>query len=142
MRRGFSLLELAVWLTLVGLLAAIAWPRLAGVLDAIAVDRAARAVTTALAATRHAAILRGSRTRLVIGADSLRLDRWGAVGWEGLSRWPGPSKEGVALRVSNREVVFGPTGIGRGTANTKVVLRRGSRSATITTSRLGRVKRW
>jgi len=48
----------------------------------------------------------------------------------------------VALEVSNPVVVFDPIGLAWGLSNTKVVLRRGVRSETITLSRLGRVKRW
>ena len=142
MDRGFTLSESAVSLALMGLIAAVALPRLAGVLDWIAVDRAAREVTTALAVGRHVAVLQASRTRVVIGADSLRIDRWVKAGWEAFSRWPGPVQYGVALAVSTPEVVFGPTGVGWGTSNTKVVLQRGSHRETVTTSRLGRVKRW
>ncbi len=142
MRRGYSLAELAVTLAIVGLVTAITVPRLASLLDWIAVDAVAREVTTALAVTRHAGILQAARARLSIDADSLRIDRWKDRGWEGFMRWPGPGQRGVALEVSNPQIVFGPTGIGWGASNTKVVLRRGSHTETITVSRLGRVKRW
>jgi hypothetical protein len=48
----------------------------------------------------------------------------------------------VALEVSNPVVVFEPIGLAWGLSNTTVVLRRGTHVATITISRLGRVKRW
>lgn len=142
MSRGFSLLELVVRLALMGVLAALAVPRLAGVLDWLAVSRAAGEVTTVLATGRHAAIQHAGRMRVVIGVDSLRLDHWGAAGWERVARWSGPHEYGVALAVSNPEVVFGATGIGYAASNTKIVLQRGSHVETITVSRLGRVKRW
>jgi hypothetical protein len=69
------------------------------------------------------------------------VDREGPLGWEPYARWPGPAAAGVALRVTNPEIVFGPLGLGWGLANTRVELRRGSQIETITTSRLGRVKR-
>ncbi len=142
MRRGFSLAEVMVTLTIVALVSAIAVPRLNGLLDWVAVDSAAREVTTPLAVARNAGILQAARARLAIAADSLRIDRWGKRGWEAVARWPGPGPHGVALEVTNPEVVFGPMGIGWGASNTRVVLRRGSHAETITTSRLGRVKRW
>jgi len=77
-----------------------------------------------------------------MSADSLRVDRWTDTAWATRTSWPGPAGHGVTLEVSNAEVVFGPTGMGWGVSNTKIVLRRGSHSATLTTSRLGRVKRW
>src|SRR5688572_6372925 len=142
MRRGFSVAELAVTITIAGLVTALTLPHLRGLADWIAVDTATREVTTALATARHAAVLRATRSRLVIAVDSLRVDRWGATAWEPLIRWGGPEDHGVDLAVSNPEVIFGPTGIAWGVSNTKVVLRRGSRSATVTVSRVGRVKRW
>jgi prepilin-type N-terminal cleavage/methylation domain-containing protein len=142
MPRGFTLTELAVALTMAALLLAIGLPRLSGVLDWVAADRAAREVTTALAVARAAAVMRGTRTRVTIAADTLRIERWEGADWRPYQRWPGPITEGVTLEVSNPEVVFGPTGMGWGASNTRVVLRRGSHTETITTSRLGRVKRW
>jgi len=142
MRRGFSLVELIVTVAAVAVVTAVTLPRLSGVLDWLAVDNEAVRVTTALAVTRHVAIMRGARARLVVASDSLRIDRWDDRTWIPLVRWVGPREAGVRLEVSNPEIAFGPTGIGCGASNTTVVLRRGSRFETITTSRLGRVKRW
>jgi prepilin-type N-terminal cleavage/methylation domain-containing protein len=142
MARGFSLIELAFVLCIIAVLASIGIPRLQPFLDRIAADRAARDVTTALAVARHGAVLQGMRARLTIDADSLRIDRLEAAGWTPWRRWPGPADSRVQLEVSNPEVVFGPTGMGWGVSNTKVVLRRGSQVETITVSRVGRVKRW
>ncbi len=142
MPRGYSLTELAVTLAIIAVAAAIALPRLAGFRDRIAVNQAAWEVTTALAVARHTAVGRAARARVTIAGDSLRIDRWEDGGWAPLRRWPGPVQRGVALTVSNPEIVFGPTGMGWGASNTTVVLRRGSQVETITTSRLGRVKRW
>ena len=142
MRRGFSLLELIVTLAAAAVVTVITLPRLGGVLDWLAVDAEAAKVTTGLAVTRYVAIMRGTRARLVVAVDSLRIDRWDGRTWTPLVRWVGPGEAGVRLEVSNPEVVFGPTGIGWGASNTTIVLRRGSRFEMITTSRLGRVKRW
>ena len=142
MRRGFTLVELAVVLAILAIVTAITLPRLQGLRDWIAVNTAAQGVTTAVAVTRSAAIMQGSRRRLVIARDSLRIDRWVGDSWAPLERWPGPDGQGVSLEVSNPVVVFAPIGIPWAVSNTKVVLRRGVRSETITFSRLGRVKRW
>jgi prepilin-type N-terminal cleavage/methylation domain-containing protein len=142
MRRGFSLVELTLTLAVVAVVTAVTLPRLGGVLDWLAVDAEATKVTAALAVTRHLAIMRGARARLIIAVDSLRIDRWDDGTWTPQLRWAGPRDAGVRLEVSNPELVFGPTGIGWGASNTTVVLRRGSRFEMITTSRLGRVKRW
>jgi prepilin-type N-terminal cleavage/methylation domain-containing protein len=142
MRRGFTLAELIMVLAIVAIVMAVTLPRVADVRDWIAVNTAAQEVTTALAVAQNAAIMHSTRARAVIAADSLRIDRWRGDTWGDLLRWPGPGQRGVTLEMSNPEVVFDPIGLGWGLSNTKVVLRRGTRSETITVSRLGRVKRW
>src|SRR2546426_11489308 len=98
MRRGFSLAELAAVLAIVSVLAAAALPRARAWLDWAAVDRAAVEITTALALARHAAVMGGSRAHLLIAADSLRLDRWGAGAWLPFARWAGLSRVGRVKR--------------------------------------------
>src|SRR5438094_1729193 len=142
MRRGITLAELVVVLAILARVTAVTLPRLAGFRDWIAVDTAAQEVIPVTAVAGSAAIMQGTRNRAVIAADSLRIDRWGEDSWGALHRWPGPQRRGVALEVSNPVVVFDPIGLAWGLSNTKVVLRRGVRSETITLSRLGRVKRW
>jgi len=142
MRRGFSLTELAAALAIVVIVIAITLPSLSSLLDRLAVERAATQVTTALAVARNAAVMTATHARLILAADSLRIDRWDGAAWATVRRWPGPEQGGVAAVVSNPVVEFGPLGIGWGAGNTRVVLTRGSQSATITTSRLGRIKRW
>src|SRR2546430_13967276 len=109
----------------VAVVPAVTLPRLGGVLDWLAVDTEAVKVTTALAVTRHVAIMRGARARLVGAGDSLRIDRWDDRTWIPLLRWVGPREAGVRLGVSDPENAFRPTGIGGGASNTTVLLRRG-----------------
>lgn len=142
MSKGFTLLELAVVVCIVGLLLGFWVPRAARLVDWLETEGAARDVTTALAVGRNGAILQSTRARITFRADTLRIDRLGATGWEAWWRTPGPASHGVSLEVSNPVVEFGPTGMGWGVSNTKIVLRRGSQAETITTSRVGRVKRW
>ena len=142
MRRGLSLAELVVALAIVAVVTAVTLPSVGGLLDWIAVNTAAEDVATALAAARNAAVMQGSRTRLTIAPDTLRIDRWRGDSWDAVLRWPGPLAHGVTLEVSNPEVVFDPIGLGWGVSNTSVVMRRGSRIETLTVSRVGRVKRW
>jgi prepilin-type N-terminal cleavage/methylation domain-containing protein len=142
MSKGFTLLELAIAVCIAGLLLGFWMPRAARLVDWLETERAARDVTTALALGRNGAILQSTRARITFSADTLRIDRLGALGWEAWWRTPGPASHGVSLEVSNPVVEFGPTGMGWGVSNTKIVLRRGSQAETITTSRVGRVKLW
>ena len=142
MRKGFSLLELLVVICVAAVLVAFWTPRAARLLDWIETERAVRDVTTALAVGRNGAVLQAIRARVTFATDSIRIDRFAAAGWEPWWRLAGPASHGVELEVSNPVVVFGPTGMGWGASNTKIVLRRGSQAETITVSRVGRVKHW
>jgi len=139
---GFTVLELLIVICIAGLLVGFWTPRAARLMDWIATERAVRDVTTALAVARHGAVLEATRTRLTIHSDSLLIDRFEAQGWEPWWRRPGPTSHGVTLQTSNPIVVFGPTGMGWGVSNTRIVLTRGSQAETITMSRVGRVKHW
>ena len=142
MRSGFSLPELLVVLAIVAVGTVLALPRLGDVLDWVAADGAARDVTTALAVTRAAAVTQSTLARVDIGADSLRIDIQVDGVWGPWRRYPGPAARRVQLEVSNPEVIYAPSGLGWGPANSTITLRRGAREETITTSRVGRVKRW
>ena len=142
MRRGFSLLELMIVLAIAAIVTALAVPSLGDLLDWVAADGAAHDVTTALAVTRATAVSQSMLARVEIGADSLRIDIRVDGAWGPYRRFPGPSARGVQLEVSNPEVIFGPSGLGWGAANSTITLRRGARVETVTTSRVGRVKRW
>src|SRR2546430_12458869 len=90
MRRGLTLAELVVVLAILAIVTAITLPRLAGVRDWIAVDAAAQEVIAAVAVARSAAVMQGTRSRAVIAADSLRIDRWRGGSWGGPPRLSGP----------------------------------------------------
>ncbi len=55
---------------------------------------------------------------------------------------PGPARHGVTLTASRSVIRIYSNGMGLGAANTKLVVRRGAAAESLTTSRLGRLKRW
>lgn len=141
--KGFTLIELAVVICIASILAALWLPRAARLMDWLQTERAMREVTTAIALGRHGAVLQATRARVLIAADTLRIDRLGpGLAWQPWWRRPGPASFGVTLQVSNPTITFAPNGIGWGASNTTIKLSRGSQVETVTLSRLGRVKRW
>lgn len=141
MRRGFTLLEVLIAITLMAIVTAAALPRWSRVQDRLAVARASSRAASFYHVARYAAIMRAQRVRLEFGATELR-----AV-YEGVRdsvflRWPGPAQDGVALAVSRPVIRIAANGLGHGAANTRLILRRGAAADTLTTSRLGRLKRW
>ena len=142
MRRGHTLLELILVLAVTGLCLALATPILGDFLDWVAADGAAHDVAMAIGVARQGAVGRGVLSRLRIAPESLAVDLRDSGGWVPWRRFPGPAARGVTLAVSNPEVVFSPLGIGWGASNTTFTLTRGGREERITTSRVGRVKRW
>jgi prepilin-type N-terminal cleavage/methylation domain-containing protein len=129
MRRGFSLLELVVVLSVTGTLLAIAVPPLVRWRESAAVRQASWEVISFYHTARYAAILRATRVRLEFGPDTLK-----AV-------YEGPSDSTVALTVTRPVIEIAPNGLGWGAANTTLVFRRGAAADTLTTSRLGRLRR-
>lgn len=128
-------------MAIIGLVSALALPRLSGWSDRLATERAAREVASFYASARFAAIQRGTRVRMQFSTDSLVAVYEGVRDSTFLS-WPGPVHLGVALRASRAVIRIYPNGIGLGAANTKIVVSRGAAAESLTTSRLGRIKRW
>jgi prepilin-type N-terminal cleavage/methylation domain-containing protein len=141
MARGTTLVELVIVLTIVGLLSALAVPRIGGLLDGLAVRRAVDETMVFSGAARFGAMVRGSRVRIEFTPDSM------VAAYESPSdsvflRRDGPGGHGVELGSSRTVIRILPTGIGSGGSNTKLVFRRGEYAESLTTSRLGRLKKW
>jgi prepilin-type N-terminal cleavage/methylation domain-containing protein len=141
MQRGVTLLEVIIVLAVIGLVVGISTPRWAKWSDRLATSRATRELVSFYVHARTSAIFRGSRVRLEFGSDTLRATFEGAVDSVFLIR-PGPRRHGASLEASRAMIRIYPNGMGRGAANTKLVIRRGSAAESLTTSRLGRLKRW
>lgn len=137
-RRGATLVELVISLTVLGVLTSIAVPRASAVVDRVSVRGATQDVVLAMAAARAAAARRGAYASFIADPRTGRL-RVVSGGETLLERDEGRTR-GVRLEATRESVTFAPGGLGWGAANTTVVVSRGARSDTIVMSRLGRVR--
>lgn len=138
LRRGASLAELLITLSILGVATSIAVPRAASLADRVRVKGAAQDVIVTLAAARAAASRRNAYASFVADARTgqLRVVSGGEVL---LVRYLAQAR-GVRLEASRESVTFAPGGLGWGAANTTVVVSKGTRSDTVVMSRLGRVR--
>lgn len=138
MRRGHSVVELLVVLTIAAVVLALVLPRASTVLDGIAVQSAAGDVAATLGTARSLAM--AARAAVAVDVDSssgvLRVRRGDEML---LSRNVGHA-HGVRLRATRDSLAFGPRGLGRGGANLSIVIARGAVRETVFVSRLGRVR--
>ena len=141
MRRGFTLIEIAIVLFVIGVLTGIAAPRIAGYVDWLAVTRAEGETVAFFNRVRIAAVYRAARVRVGFTEDSLIAVAEGAVD-SIVGKMHGPIRHGVMLTASRSEIRLYPNGLGLGAANTKLVFRRGAAADSLTISRLGRLRRW
>lgn len=139
MRRGITLVELALTVTIVCIVAAMAISGARRLLDGMSVRAAAGDAHTLFGVARQLAIL-GARmvtleidtvgTRLVVwaGPDTLRVRELGQV-------------HGVRLAATRLSTTYGANGVGYGVSNLTLVVQRGRVADTLVVSRLGRVRR-
>ncbi|MEP7380692.1 MAG: type II secretion system protein [Gemmatimonadota bacterium] len=139
MRHGFTLLELAIVLSVIGLVSTIAIPSVARVRDRAAVHGATSALVSVLADARHQS-LRWQR-RTAIRFDTATGSAVVHAGQDTLSRLQLRTLFQVSLDATRDSIAFYPTGLGFGAANTRLIVARGIAAETVTVSRAGRVKR-
>jgi prepilin-type N-terminal cleavage/methylation domain-containing protein len=137
-RRGVTLPELAIALTMLGLLAAFAWRATAPLLDAARVRTARDALRGAFGTARALAVLRAERAAVRIDAPrGVVLVHLGA---DTVLRRPLGALYGVRLEATRESTAYAPSGLGWGGANLRVLVRRGAAAETVVVSRLGRVR--
>lgn len=139
MRRGYTLLEQLVVLTVFAILMTIVGPRTLTALDRSAVRNARIQLVSVLGAARGSAQSRAEKVsvsmdstagllRILAGADTLLVR-------------PLRTELGVAFAASRDNVTYGASGRGYGAANSTIVLSRGAAAETVYVARLGRA-RW
>ncbi len=141
MRRGFTLIEMAMVLVVIGVLTGLTAPRIAKYIDWLAVHRAHDETAAFYNRARMASVYRAVRVRIGFSGDSLTAVAEGSID-SIIESMPGPTRYGVAFTASRAEIRLYPNGLGLGAANTKLIFRRGAAADSLTISRLGRIRRW
>jgi prepilin-type N-terminal cleavage/methylation domain-containing protein len=138
MRRGFTLIELALVLSIIAVTLGIALPRLGTLRDSLAVQHAAQTIISAHQRARIMAIARHQAAQLTVAQDRLVIQLRGATAkaWEAA----GPAALGVSLEGPARTMTFSPVGMSMGLSNATFRLSRGAATRTVVVSRLGRVR--
>jgi prepilin-type N-terminal cleavage/methylation domain-containing protein len=138
-RRGLTLVELCLVLTVIGLSAAVAVRQLGVYLDRAAARAAVVEAGALVARARDEAVaLRTPASiRFDTAADALELRMGGAT----LARAALGSAHGVSLAANRDSIAYDVRGLGYGAANLTLVARRGRVADSLVVSRLGRI-RW
>ena len=139
MRRGTTVPELVVVLTVVGVLVTIALTRARGVRDRVSVRAAASETVATFALARRWSLSRASRTAITFDTMSATLIVRSYA--DTIARRSLRSSHGVGLSASRDSMAYAPNGLGYGASNLTLVLRRGDAAETVLVSRLGRVRR-
>jgi Tfp pilus assembly protein FimT len=134
---GSTLVELVLTLALLCIVAALAVPSVLTIADRLSVRAAAHDVVLGLGAARAAAVRYGEVVQFVADARRGRVSV--VAGADTLFARDLAARHRVRLAATRESVTYAPTGLGWGAANTTIIVSRGRRADTITTSRLGRV---
>ncbi len=138
-RLAHTLPELALTLSLMGLLTAIALPPMVATSARWRLRAASGDVVNAIVHAREAALARGAMTTVVINAPAAEIRV--TCGTDTLYRRAIGALHGVAMAASGDTVRFAPDGLATGVSNLTVLLVLGARVDSVVVSRLGRV-RW
>lgn len=137
-KHGFTLLETAIVICIVGVLISIAVPHFISARDRGATRAALTELGAAFAMARRSALLERSPVTVAFdtafGIVNVR-DRERVLFTRSLS-----AGYGVKLRTTRDSAVYDARGLGFGLSNLTVTVRRGRIVDTLTMSRLGRVK--
>ncbi|MBL0169589.1 MAG: GspH/FimT family pseudopilin [Gemmatimonadaceae bacterium] len=139
LRRGSTLIEQVVVLTILGLLLSVAGVGGARLIDSATVHGASREVAELFALARDRAMATGTRTAVKLDAAKSRIIVYADT--DTLARLDLHASRSVQLNATRDSMAYLPSGLGYGSANLRVILSRGASHDTITVSRLGRVKR-
>ena len=137
-RRGYTILELFIVLTIAGVVLAIAVPRTSETLDRLSVHAAAADVAATLGSARTLAM--AVRATVAVEVDTVRGALRVRRGAEMLFTRDVGLAHNVRLRATRDSLAFGSRGLGHGAANLSILVYRRSAVETVFVSRLGRVR--
>ena len=137
-RWGYTIVELALVLTIVGLISAGGGRALAHHLHRLAVHAAIAEAAGALARARDEALARHEVVSVRI--DTARATLAVRVRGERLALHALGHAHGVSLSTTRDSIAFDVRGLGYGAANLTLVARRGGAVDTLVVSRLGRTR--
>ena len=137
-RRGFTIVEIAVVLSIATVLLAIMLSRFSGFIDRIEVRGAINDIQSLFSLARHAAIARG--TQVTLDIDVARRTLSVRAGTEGIRTLEVGAQHGVVITANRSAITYSPIGVGYGAANFSLIVSRGDVIDTVVVSRLGRVR--
>jgi prepilin-type N-terminal cleavage/methylation domain-containing protein len=138
-RTAYTLLELLIVVTIIGLITGVAIPRTRYLIHAIAVRGAATDAASMLELARHIAMTRGQRISVDLDSAPARLTM--RAGNDTIRRRNENAMHGVHFKATHSPVVYTPLGMGFGVSNLSLYITRGAAAETVAVSRLGRVRR-
>ncbi len=138
MKRGYTIIDTTITLSLISILSAVAMPRISGMLDAIKVRGAVSDAESLFDAARHLAISHGSQ--MVVEIDGGRRSISVRAGADTLRKRDFGEAYGVELTTNRLSMSYSPIGLGYGAANLSLLIRRNAAVDTVVVSRLGRVR--
>lgn len=138
MRRGTTIIELALSLSIVSILSVIAYPRIGRLMDGIHVRGTVTEIHSLFTAARHHAITRSER--ITVQIDTARGSIAVLAGTDTIRARGFSDTHGVTLAANRASFTYSPIGIGYGAGNMTVVIRRNARVDSVFISRLGRVR--
>jgi len=138
-RRGLTLVELCLVMTIVGLITTMAVRQFGLYLDRAAARAAVVEAAALVARARDEAVAQRASVsvRFDTSADALELRMGGVV----LSRAALGHAHGVSISANRDSLAYDLRGLGYGASNLSLVARRGSAVESLVVSRLGRL-RW
>jgi len=140
MRNGFTLIEICLTITLLGLLLLLSLPAFGSLHDHLAVEDAAQALAGAHARARLVALAEQRIVVLTLTADSLVVRAIESPS-DTVERWrSGPPGTGVRFTGLPRQIAYAPSGAAMGFANGTYTMSRGTAQRQVIVSRYGRVR--